>query len=130
MCLIQGGINFVTNIVIQLSSDRPGISILGVANIIHFRTTKYLLSYSEIQGFSVSSFRHCDVGGVTRAPCILIHNIKESGSVREEVYRRAIKDLDAMLQVQERRAVRCTGPTTNDAGIEDVREISTHPSPS
>ena len=52
---------------------------------------KDLFLHSEIQGFSMYSFRHCDVVGVTRSPCILINNIKEAVSVREETYRKVIR---------------------------------------
>ena len=50
-------------------------------------------------GFYVSSFRHCDVGGVTRASYILINNIKESSSLRGEVSVKVIRKLDAVVQV-------------------------------
>ena len=76
LCLIQGRGHFVSDIVIQLISARPGISILGVETGRHSKTSKYLLPHSVIQGFSVSSLRHCDVGEVTRSPFILINNIK------------------------------------------------------
>ena len=76
----------------------------------------------------MSSFRHCGVGGVTIFLCIFIHDIEEAVSVREETYRKLIRKIDAVLWVEERCDVGCTGPTSDDAGIEDVREISTHPS--
>ena len=96
----------------------------------HYKNSKELFSHRKIQGFSISSFRHCDVGGVTRPPCILIHNIKESGSVQEETSRKVIRKLYAVLRVGEQCYVGCTVPTIYDTGMEDVREISTHPSPS
>ena len=34
-----------------------------------------------------------------------------------------------MVQDEVQCVVGCTGPTSNDAEIEDVRDISTHPSP-
>ena len=57
----------------------------------------------------MSSLRHYDVGGVTSPPCILINNIKESGSVREEVYGKLIRKLYAVVRFEERCAVGCTG---------------------
>ena len=63
--------------------------------------SKDLLSHSTIQGLSVSSLCHCDVGGVTREPFILIHNIKEAGSVREEIYGKLIINLDVVVRVEE-----------------------------
>ena len=77
----------------------------------------------------MSYFRHCDVGGVKRDPCILIHNIKETGSVMEELSGKVIRKLDAVVRVEEQCAIGCTGQTRNDAGIEDVRDIYTHLSP-
>ena len=67
----------------------------------------------------MSSFRHCDVVGVTRPPCILIHNIKEAGSVWEGLSGKVIGKLEAMVQVEERCAVECTVPTSNDSEIEE-----------
>ena len=78
----------------------------------------------------MSYFRNCDVGGVTSLPCIIIHNIKEIGSVREEISGKVTRKLDAVVRVEERCDVGCTGPTSYDAGIEHIMEISTHPSPS
>ena len=112
-----------------MSSVRPGISIIRVANIRHSKTSKYLFLHREIQGFSVSYFRHCYVGGVTRAPCTLIHNIKEEVSVMEDTSRKVIRNLDSVLWVEKRCTVGCTGKTIDDTGIEDVRKIYTHPSP-
>ena len=100
-----------------MSSARPGISIIGVTNGRHSKIYKELLLNSAIQGFSVSSLRHYDVGGVTRSPYILIHNIKESGSVREEVYRKLIRKMYAVVQVEDRCAVGCTGSTSDDTVI-------------
>ena len=64
LCLIQGGRKIVFNIDIQLISDRPGLSIFGVETVIHTKFFIDLLLQSVTQGFYVSSFRHCDVGGV------------------------------------------------------------------
>ena len=49
----------------------------------------------------MSSFRHCDIGGVKRAPYILIHNIKEAGSVREGLSGKVIRKIDAVVRVEE-----------------------------
>ena len=38
--------------------------------------------------------------------------------------------LPTVVRVEEKFSVGCTGPTSNDAGIEGVRDIYTHPSPS
>ena len=46
-----------------------------------------------------------------------------------EVTRKLIRKLYTVVQVRKKCAVRCIGSTNVDAGIEDVREISTHPSP-
>ena len=54
LCLIQGRIDFVSDIVIQMRSVRPVISILGVETGGHSRISKGLLSHSAIQGFSMS----------------------------------------------------------------------------
>ena len=62
------------------------------------------------------SFCHCDVGGVTRAPCIFINNIKEVGSVREGLSGKVIRKKDAVVQVKELCAVGCTKPTRNESG--------------
>ena len=58
----------------------------------HSKVSKDILSLNLNQGFSVSSFRHCGVGGVTRTPCILIHNIKEAGSLREGLSEKGDKE--------------------------------------
>ena len=120
---IQGIGNFVSDIIIQLSSDRTGISTLGVASGRNSKMSKELLSHSAIQGFSISSFLHCDVRGVTMALCILINNIKETGSVREEISWNVTSNLDMVARVEERCAMGCTGTTSNYVGIEYVREI-------
>ena len=75
-CLIQGRVNFFSDIVIQLSSARPGLSILGMATEIHSKISKDLLSHNAIKGLCVFSFLHCGVEGDVRAICILICNIK------------------------------------------------------
>ena len=111
-------------------SDRPGLSIIGVSTGRHSKMSKYLLLYREIQGFYVSSLRHCDVEIVKRSPFILINNLKEAVVVTEETYGKVIINMDAVLQIEEQFSVGCTGPTSYDAGIKDLREISTHPSPS
>ena len=74
--IIQGGRNFVCNIVIRFSCARHELSILGVTTGRHSKISKDLLLHSEIHGFSVSFFLRCDFWGVTGPPCILIHNIK------------------------------------------------------
>ena len=130
LCLIKGRRNFISDIFIQLRSVRPGISILGVVTGRHSKISKDLLLHSAIKGFYVSPFCHCDVGGVTRAPYILSHNINEEGSVREDISRKVIRKLDAVVRVQEQCAVGCTVLISDETGIEDVREISTHPSTS
>ena len=130
MCLIQGRSNFFNDIVIQASSVRTGISILGVATGRQSKISKELFLNIEIQGLSVSSFHHCDVRGVTRAPCILIRNIKEAGSARSEISGKVINNLGVVVRVGERCAVGFKGPTRDDTGIEYVREIYTYPSPS
>ena len=129
LCLIQVGSNFVSDIVIQLISDRLGISILGVASGRNYKISKDLLLHSVPQGFSVSSLRNCDIRGVTRALCILIHNIKEAGSLREGLSGKVISKMDVVVMIKEKCAVGCTGPTTDDTGMEDVRDISTYPTP-
>ena len=47
----------------------------------------------------MSSFCPYDVVGVTSPPCILINNIKESVSVREEIYGKVLRKLDAVVRV-------------------------------
>ena len=49
----------------------------------------------------MSSFCNCDVGGVTRDPFIRIHNIKEAGSLREEIYGKLIIKLDVVVRIEE-----------------------------
>ena len=56
----------------------------------------------------MSSFRHCNVGVVTRVPFILVHNLKEAGSVREGLLEKVISQLDVMVRVEEQCAVGCT----------------------
>ena len=70
----------------------------------------------------MSSFRHCDVG------CILIHHIKEAGSVREGLSGKLISKLDAVVRVEYHFSIGCTGLTSNDSVMEEVRDISTDPS--
>ena len=60
----------------------------------------------------------------------LIYNIKESGSLIEGLSGKRFKKLDAVVQVKDQCAVRCTGKSRNYSGMEEVRDIPTHPSPS
>ena len=62
---------------------------------------KDLLLHSVIQGFSVYLFRHFDVGELTRSPSILMNNTKELCSVRGGLSGKAIRKLDAVVQVEE-----------------------------
>ena len=101
LCLIQGRSNFVFEILIKFRSARHDLSFLGVATGRHSRICKELLLHIEIQGFTVSSLFQCDVGGSTRAPCILIYNIKEEDSVRKEVFGEVIRKLDVVVRVED-----------------------------
>ena len=109
LCLIKVGSNFVSGIVIRLISVRPGLSIFGVATRRHPKMSRELLLHSVTQGFSVSSFLHYDVGGVTRSPCILIHNIKKACSVREGLSGKVIRKMDMVVRLEEQCAMGCKG---------------------
>ena len=43
---------------------------------------------------------------------------------------KVISKIDAVVRVKEKYSVGCTGPTSDDTGMDDVRDIYTHPSPS
>ena len=121
---------FFWDIFIQLISARPDLSIPEVEIGRQSRVSKDLPSHNATQGLYVSSFRHCDVGGFTISPWIFIHNINEAGSVREGLSGKVISKIDAVVLVEERCAVGYTWPTRDDSGMEEVGDISTHPSSS
>ena len=100
-----------------MSSARPELSILGVATGRHSKVYKDLLSHNVIQGFSMSSLRHRDVGGVTRDPYILIHNIKESGSLVEGLSGKVIRKLYMVVRGEERCGLGCTVTTSDESGM-------------
>ena len=78
----------------------------------------------------MSSFRHCYLGEITRSPFILVHNIKEAGPLIEGLSGKVMRKMDAVVRVEDLCDVGCAVTTSNDAGMGDVREISTHPSSS
>ena len=62
--------------------------------------SKDLLLHSLMQGLSLFSLYHYDVGIFIRDPCILIHNIKEVGSARKGLSYKVIRKQDAMVRVK------------------------------
>ena len=62
---------FFCNIVINLSSDRPELSIIGVTIERHSKGSKDLISHNVTQGLYVSSLLYCGVGVFTRVPLSL-----------------------------------------------------------
>ena len=53
----------------------------------------------------------------------------EAGSAREGLSGKVIRNLNVVVRSKGRCAVGWTGLTSDDEGMEYVREISTHPSP-
>ena len=51
------------------------------------------------------SFSHCDVGGVRRAHCFLLHHIKEEVSVQEGLSGKVIRNIYKAVQVEEQCTV-------------------------
>ena len=74
LCLLQGSCTFVVDATTRLVTESSEIHILGVASGRHSKGSKMLRDYPLTRNISVSYFRHCDIGGVTKCACILAYN--------------------------------------------------------
>ena len=83
LCLLQGTCAFVVDAITRLFTAILDRSIMGVALDRHSKRYKTLRNYPSSSTISVSSFRHCALGGVTKCPCVLVNNIPSSGLVQE-----------------------------------------------
>ena len=78
LCLIQGTCEFVAEANTCLVTASSEISILGVAPGRYSKGSKMLRNFPL-----KTSFCHCDIGGVTKCACVIVHNIPSSGLVQE-----------------------------------------------
>ena len=78
LCLLQGSCEFVVDATACLVTKISKIHILGVVSGRHYKGSKMLRDYPLTRKISVSSFRHCDIRGVTKCACVLVHNIPSS----------------------------------------------------
>ena len=89
-----------------------------------------LRNYPLAREISVSSFCHCDIGGVTKCACVLVHNLPSSGSVQDELIGKVRRNLDSILMVNQRCLEGCDPPRQGSAAVCGVREIVVYPPPS
>ena len=83
LCIIQVSCSFVVDATTRLLMEISERDILGVATGRHYKGSKMLRNYPLTRKISVSSFRHCYIGGVKKCACFLVHNIVSSGSFQE-----------------------------------------------
>ena len=69
-----------------------------------------LHNYPLTREISVSSFRHCDIGGVTKCACVLVHNIQSSLFYLEELNVKVRRKFDSIMRVNERFLEVCDPP--------------------
>ena len=71
----------------------------------------------------MSSFRHCDIGGVTKCACVLVNNIPSWGSALEELNGKVKQKQGSFINLNERYLEGCAPPGKETAVICGVREV-------
>ena len=66
LCLLQGYCEFVVYATTSLVTEISEIHIMGVVSGRYSKGSKMLRDYPLMRKISVSSFRRCDIGGVTK----------------------------------------------------------------
>ena len=72
----------------------------------------------------MSYFRHCDIRGVTKCACVLVHNIPSSGSVQEELSGKVRRKLESIIKVNERYLEVFAPPGQGTSVVFGVREMA------
>ena len=66
LCLLRGYCEFVVYATTSLVTEISEIHIMGVVSGRYSKGSKMLRDYPLMRKISVSSFRRCDIGGVTK----------------------------------------------------------------
>ena len=109
---------YTTTILFTEISD---IYILGVASGRHSKGLNMLRNYPLTRKLSVSKFLRCDIGGVKKFPCVLVHNITSSLLVQEKLNGRVRRNLESILKVNERCIEGCALPGQGTSVVCGVR---------